>query len=57
MTDTKEMRFEFGKNWHRFVKRNLTQERCDIAKAHILGFIGGNRSTGSTFWTSVAGAG
>jgi len=56
MTDTKEMRFEFG-NWHRFVKRNLTQERCDIAKTHILDFIGQKSLDGRDFLDIGCGSG
>lgn len=40
MTDSGELRFQFGKNWHGFVKRNFTQERCEVAKQRILNFIG-----------------
>lgn len=35
-----EMRFAFGRNWSKFVRRNFTQERCDIAKKRILDFVG-----------------
>lgn len=34
------IRFEFGRNWHRFVKRNFTQERLQVAQKHMLDFIG-----------------
>ena len=32
--------YEFGKNWTRYVRRNFNDERLEIAKRHILGFIG-----------------
>ena len=38
MSAREEMRYEFGKNWHGFVRRNFTQERCEIAKSRILEF-------------------
>jgi 2-polyprenyl-6-hydroxyphenyl methylase/3-demethylubiquinone-9 3-methyltransferase len=39
MTETKEMRFEFGKNWHRFIRKNFTKERCETARMHLQKFI------------------
>lgn len=35
-----EMRFEFGRNWYGFVRKNFTQERCEVAKTKILSFVG-----------------
>lgn len=32
-------RYEFGKNWTRFVRQKANQERIAIAKAHLLAFI------------------
>ena len=32
--------YEFGKNWTRYVKRSFNDERVEIAKRHILGFLG-----------------
>lgn len=57
MADTQEMRFEFGKNWHRFVKRNFTQERCQIAKDHILHFMGRESLEGLDFLDIGCGSG
>lgn len=57
MSNTSEMRFEFGKNWHRFVKRNFTEERCEIAKAHILRFIGRESLSGLDFLDIGCGSG
>lgn len=34
-----EMRFAFGRNWSKFVRKNFSQQRCDIAKKRILDFI------------------
>lgn len=33
-----EMRFEFGKNWSKFVRSRFSQERCDVAKKWMLDF-------------------
>ena len=34
-----EVRFEFGRNWTGFVRRNLNDERIEIACKHILNFL------------------
>lgn len=39
MSESQDMRFEFGKNWSRFVKSRFSQERCDVAKKRILEFV------------------
>jgi 2-polyprenyl-6-hydroxyphenyl methylase/3-demethylubiquinone-9 3-methyltransferase len=33
-------RFAFGRNWSRFVRTSFTQERVDIARRHLLEFLG-----------------
>ena len=33
------MRFGFGRNWHRFVRRNFTEERLRVAGEAMLGFL------------------
>jgi len=38
MTDP--TRYEFGKNWTRFVEKSANRERVEIAKRHVLAFIG-----------------
>lgn len=35
----RELRFEFGRNWQSFVRRNLSDERIGIARDHILSFL------------------
>jgi SAM-dependent methyltransferase len=57
MPEIQEVRFEFGKNWHRFIKRNFTQERCEIAKDHILRFIGRDSLDGLDFLDIGCGSG
>lgn len=31
--------FSFGKNWQQFVERNFSEERVEVSRAHILGFL------------------
>ncbi len=57
MTHAPEMRFEFGKNWHRFVRKNFTRERSDIAKNHILKFTGRETLKGLDFLDIGCGSG
>ncbi|MBL4757455.1 MAG: class I SAM-dependent methyltransferase [Rhizobiales bacterium] len=60
MSDTSkenEERFEFGKNWNKFIKRNFSQERCDVSKAHILKFIGRDDLKGLDFLDIGCGSG
>src|SRR3954454_7500437 len=57
MAETQEVRFEFGKNWHRFIKRNFTQERCEIARHHILRFMGRDTLEGLDFLDIGCGSG
>lgn len=40
MSETSETRFAFGRNWCKFVRKNFSQERCDVAKKRILDFAG-----------------
>jgi 2-polyprenyl-3-methyl-5-hydroxy-6-metoxy-1,4-benzoquinol methylase len=51
------MRFEFGKNWQRFVRRNFTRERCDIAKQRLLKFAGHDSLRGLDFLDIGCGSG
>jgi SAM-dependent methyltransferase len=57
MTDMPEMRFEFGKNWQRFVRRNFTRERCAFAKARLLEFAGRDSLRGVDFLDIGCGSG
>jgi SAM-dependent methyltransferase len=57
MTNTAEMRFEFGKNWQRFVRRYVTRERCDIAKQRLLKFTGRDSLRGVDFLDIGCGSG
>jgi 2-polyprenyl-6-hydroxyphenyl methylase/3-demethylubiquinone-9 3-methyltransferase len=50
-------RYEFGKNWTRFVKKSATDERVDIAKRHILTFVGRDSLDGLDFLDIGCGSG
>ena len=56
MTD-KDLRYEFGRNWSRFVRSRFTQERCDVAKRKILGFVGRESLAGLDFLDIGCGSG
>jgi 2-polyprenyl-6-hydroxyphenyl methylase/3-demethylubiquinone-9 3-methyltransferase len=51
------MRYEFGKNWGRFIRRNFSQQRVDIAKGHILKFMGRDSLRGLDFLDIGCGSG
>jgi SAM-dependent methyltransferase len=53
----RELRFEFGKNWSGFVRRNLSEERIQIARKHILAFIGRDDLNGLDFLDIGSGSG
>ena len=52
-----EARFEFGSNWYNYVRKNLTDERIGIAKAHLLDFLGTNDLNGVAFLDIGCGSG
>lgn len=56
-TAEKEMRYEFGRNWSRFVKRNFNEERLQIAQKRILDFIGRDSLVGLDFLDIGSGSG
>lgn len=39
MTQERDQRYEFGENWHRFVRQNFTPDNIGIAQRHILDFL------------------
>ena len=57
MSEEKEMRFQFGRDWRGIVKKNFTQERCDTAKKRILTFIGKTDTKGLDFLDIGCGSG
>jgi 2-polyprenyl-6-hydroxyphenyl methylase/3-demethylubiquinone-9 3-methyltransferase len=57
MSKSEEMRFEFGRNWGRFVRSKFTQERVDVARGRILGFLGRDSLAGLDFLDIGCGSG
>ncbi len=52
-----EARFEFGSNWYKYVRKNLTDERIAIAKAHLLDFLDVKDLNGIAFLDIGCGSG
>mgnify|MGYP005727530839 CR=1 FL=1 len=50
-------RFEFGKNWHKFVKRHFSEERLQVAERRILDFLGVETLDGYDFLDIGCGSG
>jgi 2-polyprenyl-3-methyl-5-hydroxy-6-metoxy-1,4-benzoquinol methylase len=38
MLDQKE-RFAFGRNWEKFIRKHMSEERVSVAKQHLIGFL------------------
>lgn len=49
--------FSFGKNWQAFVERNFSDERVEISRTHILGFLGMSDLKGKYFLDIGCGSG
>jgi SAM-dependent methyltransferase len=56
-SEQRGMRFEFGRNWTGFVRRNLSDERVAIARSHILQFIKRDTLKGLDFLDIGSGSG
>lgn len=56
-TTDDSMRFEFGRNWSRFVKRSFNEERLDVARKRILDFTGLADLSGFEFLDIGCGSG
>ena len=57
MKNTPEHRFEFGANWAEFVNKNLSQERVEISRRHMLDFLGRDSLSGMSFLDIGCGSG
>jgi 2-polyprenyl-6-hydroxyphenyl methylase/3-demethylubiquinone-9 3-methyltransferase len=57
MNQNTERRFEFGKNWERYIRKNLSQERVDISKRKMLDFLGRRNLDGLSFLDIGCGSG
>lgn len=55
MTDT--LRYEFGKNWAKFVEENFDEERVKIAQTHLLRFLKLSDLQGKSFLDIGCGSG
>lgn len=51
------MRYEFGRNWARFVDGALSEGRIEIARAHLLRFLGLESLAGKSFLDIGSGSG
>ena len=52
-----EKRFEFGKNWKKYIERNFSQERVEASKVRLRAFLKRDDLTGSTFLDVGCGSG
>lgn len=52
-----QQRFEFGKNWQHYIRRNFGEDRVEISKRHILEFMGRDNLHGLTFLDIGCGSG
>lgn len=57
MSSAAEGRFEFGKNWTAFVKKDFSHERCEIAKSRLLEFTRLESLRGYRFLDAGCGSG
>lgn len=57
MAKDQSMRFEFGQNWHKFVKKNFSEERLEVAKKKMLEFTGRTDFEGLDFLDIGCGSG
>jgi SAM-dependent methyltransferase len=49
--------FSFGRNWERFVRENFSEERVEISRQHLLGFLSVPDLSGKTFLDIGCGSG
>ena len=56
-TEQHDVRFEFGRNWKRFVRRKLDTERIGIAQKHLLAFLKRQDLKGIDFLDIGSGSG
>ena len=56
-TKSQDIRFEFGRNWTGFVRRNLDDERIRVAQKHLLAFLNRQDLKGLDFLDIGSGSG
>ncbi|HVP29457.1 MAG TPA: class I SAM-dependent methyltransferase [Myxococcota bacterium] len=52
-----ERRFAFGRNWRDYVEKSFTPEKVEIARKHLLGFLGRTDLAGQSFLDIGCGSG
>jgi SAM-dependent methyltransferase len=57
MSDKQDLRFEFGRNWGSFVRRDFDWDRLEIARKHILDFLQRDDLEGLDFLDIGCGSG
>ena len=57
LTEQKNLRFQFGRNWTGFVRRNLNEQRIETARKHILDFLKREDLKGLDFLDIGSGSG
>ena len=57
MTTETEARFEFGKNWHEFIRQHYGQDKVDVSKRHMLQFMKCDNLNGQSFLDIGCGSG
>ncbi|MFH1743928.1 MAG: class I SAM-dependent methyltransferase [bacterium] len=55
--DSEKVTFSFGKNWEQFIKSNFSEERVEITKTHLLGFLELENLKGKYFLDIGCGSG
>lgn len=52
-----DLRFGFGRNWEDFIRRNFSEERVEISRRHLLGFLELENLNGHSFLDIGCGSG
>ena len=56
-SEKEDLRFGFGANWADYIDKNFSEERVDISRRHLLGFLKLNDLKGKTFLDIGCGSG
>jgi 2-polyprenyl-6-hydroxyphenyl methylase/3-demethylubiquinone-9 3-methyltransferase len=55
--DVSGQRFEFGQNWKKYIESSFSQEKVEVSKSHLLGFLRCTDFQGLTFLDIGCGSG
>jgi SAM-dependent methyltransferase len=55
--ENRSERFAFGRNWEGYVRKNFSEERLEIARRHLLGFLGERDLSGKRILDIGCGSG